>query len=55
MCQLEVRILLDEDLPWAFVPIFLVLAAKLLIYPNIGFTDFIGLFSLLASLWRTAC
>lgn len=45
LCLLEVRILLDEDLPWAFVPIFLVLAAKLLIYPNIGFTDFIGLFS----------
>ncbi len=36
LCLLEVRILLDEDLPWAFVPIFLVLAAKFLIYPNIG-------------------
>ena len=47
LCLLEVHILLDEDMPWAFVPIFLVLAAIFLVYPNIGFTDFVGLILLL--------
>ena len=35
------------DTPWAFVPIFLVLAAIFLVYPNIGFSDFVGLILLL--------